>query len=288
MTTAVGRNDLCPCMSGKKYKHCCSSRENMIKEIGLPVFSEDYALQMLLQDSDKFINFYKNERPKISTKINWAFDERLNSRMKSIGLENPDTKEIEYVVIIKQVPIQFAHAFDTAHELQHLILNQEGFPSLCYINNTNNTSINWISGMKDLACRISNSITDPLVNARLVKYDFDLWDNYDRVAKAQMPYLQSIKNIFPNEPSQMEGRAFIASAFIQAVLDWEAASRVSPNANNNYIKNLRSMFPVTTKETEDILALIKTHGYASPDQASIIFYNIIQKFGLGRLFRLSN
>ncbi|MDF9407144.1 hypothetical protein L7E55_02025 [Pelotomaculum isophthalicicum JI] len=258
----------------------------MIKEMGLPVLSENYVLQILLQESDKFINFYKNERHKIRVKVNWAFDERLNSQIKSIGLENPDTKEIEYVVIIKQVPIQFDDAFDTAHELQHLILNQEGFPSLCYINNTNNANINLVNGMNDLACRISKSINDPLVNSRLVKYNFDLWDNYDRVSKAQMPFMQSIKNIFPNEPSKMEGKAFIASTFIQAVLDWEVACRVSPNINNNYIKNLSSMFPVTTKETEDILALIKAHGYDSPDKASIIFYNITQKYGLGHLFTL--
>ena len=26
-TTKVGRNDLCPCGSGRKYKHCCESKK---------------------------------------------------------------------------------------------------------------------------------------------------------------------------------------------------------------------------------------------------------------------
>jgi len=26
-TTKVGRNDLCPCASGRKYKHCCESKK---------------------------------------------------------------------------------------------------------------------------------------------------------------------------------------------------------------------------------------------------------------------
>ena len=27
MTTKVGRNDSCPCGSGKKFKHCCESKK---------------------------------------------------------------------------------------------------------------------------------------------------------------------------------------------------------------------------------------------------------------------
>ena len=47
--------------------------------------------------------------------------------------------------------------------------------------------------MNDLASRLSDTIIDPLVNARLAKYDFDLSVNYDQVARAQIPFMQSIK-----------------------------------------------------------------------------------------------
>lgn len=30
MSNAPGRNDPCPCGSGKKYKHCCMNREGLL------------------------------------------------------------------------------------------------------------------------------------------------------------------------------------------------------------------------------------------------------------------
>ena len=83
----------------------------------------------------------------------------------------------------------------------------------------------------------------------------------------------------------MEGRAYIAATFIQAVLDWEVACPVSPPPDNDYVNKLRTMFPGITSEAEDLLALIKTHGYDTPDKAGIMLYNMLQKYGLRHLFK---
>ena len=64
----IGRNDSCPCLSGKKFKNCCDKTGiwEDLGEQGLNYFDESYALSDLLQHDSIFAKFYYNERGKIN------------------------------------------------------------------------------------------------------------------------------------------------------------------------------------------------------------------------------
>ena len=46
----VGRNDLCPCGSGKKYKKCCMKKEKVV-EIGQLKLNRFFQLKMQLVEN---------------------------------------------------------------------------------------------------------------------------------------------------------------------------------------------------------------------------------------------
>ncbi len=69
----IGRNDACPCGSGKKYKHCCyRDEEKNAKLLRAAARAQDY------DDIEKILN----EQPRIF---------RLEVRLESLGLEHFDS-----------------------------------------------------------------------------------------------------------------------------------------------------------------------------------------------------
>jgi hypothetical protein len=78
--TKVGRNDPCPCGSGKKYKHCCLRKETAAKS---EVISADRAWSEV---ADKLLAFSREDR--FMQDLRAGFDLFWNSRH---GLEQADS-----------------------------------------------------------------------------------------------------------------------------------------------------------------------------------------------------
>ena len=55
MSRRIGRNDPCPCGSGKKYKNCCLKKENALKN-GRLIDVGEYILQMNQSDSFEILS----------------------------------------------------------------------------------------------------------------------------------------------------------------------------------------------------------------------------------------
>lgn len=71
MSKEIGRNDKCPCMSGKKYKNCCEKTgiwENFKKQ-NLLYKDEQYVLSDLIDNDYIFKNLYLRERIKINKPV---------------------------------------------------------------------------------------------------------------------------------------------------------------------------------------------------------------------------
>lgn len=272
MPNIVGQNNPCPCGSGKKFKDCCINRMDKISTIAnqfsAKVIAEEYALNYLLNNSLEFANFYHNERYKINRHIFWAVNPSWDANISSMSF--PDG-EREFIIILKQVPLQLADAFDAAHELRHLICNEQGFPfigltALGMQDNRNN----------QLAGIVANTINDPLANAGLIKYNFDLWGYYDQACSAQRVLIEQ-GSFFPDQLDPLYKLAYI-SFYVQKQLDWELACTVNPRKNNDFLDWLAISSPNSTKKAKSLLEWIKLIGYGSPQQAFIVFTELIKKF----------
>ena len=67
---AVGRNDLCPCGSGKKYKRCCLNKDQMVAikaNYVSPVTSQVRKKQMYTSPKVTFREEYSSNDEKIDT-----------------------------------------------------------------------------------------------------------------------------------------------------------------------------------------------------------------------------
>ncbi len=103
----VGRNDPCPCGSGKKYKHCCLRGETATKS---QVISRDRAWQMLM---DELLNFSREDRFRSDLII--AFDLFWN---RSYTLEDIDKLNPMQVMSFLD---WYAHDYHTATDGRRIV-----------------------------------------------------------------------------------------------------------------------------------------------------------------------
>jgi len=161
----VGRNDPCPCGSGKKYKACCMQKKQQTDIIPWPTFPEDFVISELLKSSPEFSAFYSAERRKITKPLNWVRDLSL-----PVGIDYRSTRLSNgtQVIRLRRVPAILENAMKIAHELQHLVLDYEGFV---------NTGA--MVQYETVSSSLNSMIHDPLVNSRLKVYGFDLRQDYE-------------------------------------------------------------------------------------------------------------
>lgn len=164
MKEEVGRNDPCPCGSGKKYKYCCLRKRRQFDVIPWPTFPEDIVIGELLRSSKEFLTFYQRERGKIAGTVIWAQDLSLP---KGIDYRSTRLPTGAQVIRLRRVPASLEDTMKIAHELQHLVLDTEGFP---------------LTGappeFETVSSTLNSMVHDPLVDQRLKAYGFDLWHDY--------------------------------------------------------------------------------------------------------------
>jgi hypothetical protein len=257
-------------MSGLKYKKCCLKREFILKHIPCQTYIEDYALRDLLANSPEFKSFYNSERPKIRRNIIWAHDPELNSNVRATYLPKPK----EHLLAFSTLPIPPDDGFDTAHELQHFICSEEGYPSVSISDILMQTSSN-------LAPALSCALNDPIANKRLVPFGFDLWAQYDQASTNEKKYFESTA-----EPQSPTEKLYSTAFYISKTLNWDVCCLSSPRGKNDFLEWYDAKFPNFSKEAKDSLALVKKTGYETPEQATAAFTELIAKFELAKSLKI--
>jgi hypothetical protein len=258
-------------MSGLKYKKCCFLRESILKHIPCQTYYESYALQDLLLNSSEFKSFYESERPKIRRNIIWAHDPELGSNIRATYLPKPK----EHLIAFSTLPITVDDAFDTAHELQHFICLEEGYPSVSNSDIMMQTSSN-------LAPALSSSLNDPIANKRLLPFGFDLWAKYDKASIREKSYFENTA-----EPQAPTEKLYYTAFYISKALNWDVCCLSSPRETNEFLEWYDTKYPNFSKEAKESLALVKEIGYETPEEVTAVFTQLIARFELDKSLKVT-
>src|SRR5262245_38197291 len=93
-----------------------------------PVVPEDWIIGPLYDQVDTFRAFYDAERHKIRSTLFWAHDWTLPDGIDFRATTREDCESTLKCVRLRHVPPQVTHALKIAHELEHFVLEEEGFP----------------------------------------------------------------------------------------------------------------------------------------------------------------
>jgi|GEM_PF-3590532 len=268
MKEEIGRNDLCPCKSGKKYKRCCMDNIKIIESIPYPTFDEAFLLKDIIDYSVEFKNFYNSERSKIKEKIYWCLDVNLRASARTGAIEIPGFG-YKRVIILKQIPLSYRDSFEIAHEIQHTICASEGYPStgLTEIGSRDPNNMQYAS-------ILVNTLADPIVNNDLAQHGFNLWEYYDFISEIQKKgMLNSL-----SKASDVKQKFYRICFYIQKYFDWELAESINPRGENEFLLWYANKFPQIVEESIDIIAWIKNTGYNTPIQCREIYNGLIKKY----------
>ena len=265
------RNEPCPCMSGLKYKKCCFKRELILKKIPCQTYHESYVLQNLLESSPQFKSFYEAERSKITRNIIWAYDPELDSNVRATYL--PKIKE--NLIAFNTLPLSSEDAFDTAHELQHFICNEEGYPSVKL------SELLAAQTNSNLAAALSSSLNDPIVNKRLLSFGFDLWAQYDKDSAKEKAFME--KTAEPQSPTE---KLYFTAYYVTKALLWDVCCLSSARNSNDFLEWYDSHFPNFSAEARETLAWIKEQGYETPEKAEAVYTKLITRFELDKSLKI--
>ena len=238
-------NDRCPCMSGKKYKHCCSRNKELLDFIkqntGGDYIDSSYVLNDVISHSSQMETYLKEILPKIDMNIMFSVNTRLNANMRSGGILDANIG----IIIVKKVPIHEKDYFDLAHEFGHLLLYKKGYPGFeCKDKN--------LSGLDSV---VGNTIMDPMINKMLYKYGFDFIEYLKKGFAIQIP-------IFRNYPEEDKldifNRHFLKCLIIEKELEWEI---IDESLLENKFKLLYQVkYPTLYQEAIDFIDYVKKMG----------------------------
>jgi hypothetical protein len=270
--SGIGRNMPCPCMSGKKYKVCCMEIQPLLDEFSINKIDENYLFKDILYDGT-FLKFLKNERVKVKGHIIWGSEEALTSKARCFTV-NGETENL-YVIKFRKTPIEIKDVFIPAHELQHVLCNEQGFPGI----QLNEKFIGNVA-YETLASVIANSIADPIVNKKILKnYDFDFTSYYMEQLNTQIPMIKQ----FPANELRNEGKIFLISLYVEKMLDWE---HVKTNEGNEFLFTFNNRYPFLINEANNTLDTIKEVGFDTPDKVTYIYNYLIDKYNLRNVFKI--
>lgn len=128
-TTKVGRNDNCPCGTGKKYKRCCGARHPVVVEAGAPVAqaSVDKALipqvpaptfgsavRLVFGANEKLqIGLSQAEHTAAQFAEKYCVPSSIPSEQTLMKLEAPSTKQLE--AVLARIQINYGRRLGTAY-----------------------------------------------------------------------------------------------------------------------------------------------------------------------------
>jgi len=164
----VGRNDPCPCNSGKKHKHCCLNKTNTIS-IPWQIHEENEVLSNLLSD-ETFNRYYSKYRLQISKNILWVNDPKLPEGIdyrKSVHTSGVN------IIRLRNIKPNVTESSKIAHEIHHVYLDCLGYPSI----KSNDTKY------ENIAASLSSMLLDLIIEETLYLDGFNIRNDYENEMK---------------------------------------------------------------------------------------------------------
>ncbi|AJA46705.1 SEC-C motif domain-containing protein [Clostridium pasteurianum DSM 525 = ATCC 6013] len=267
----IGRNDPCPCMSGKKYKSCCMDK-NYIEELekqNLKYYDENYILSKIKRESQCFNIFYENERQKIKRGLFWL-KKIINSGANMSYGTLPFVEGEPYCLAVKDVPILLKEDFQAAREIKRIISFEEGFKIVKF---KEEAAGNY---RKVPVKAINDMIYDPMIDSHLIKYGFDLNKYYKREDEdhKESIVIQPIESLRPHQV------VFITTLYVKKTLQYR---NIYPDISDEEIefnKWIKENFEGLVPFSKTILKFVEEVGCSTTEKVESIFHNMIKSLKL--------
>jgi len=261
MNDKIGRNDPCPCGSGKKYKRCCMTKGR--SEIGRShaPLSEEEILAPLLAANKSFQKFYESERPGIGVRIQWERDTSLPP-----GIDFHVTRSCtgDARIRLRRFPPQPTDAVTVAHELVHLVLDSRGFPA--------------IGGQRfeKISSAINSMVHDPHVFRILLEYGLDPYPAFrqdiDRAKRTLERESQS--------PTGRFGQLLWSVNCVSQVLESRVLGKSAEALANRFLSWFNARYPDLAPMNDKLLLLVEETGFDTPASMRELLAGIIREYGL--------
>ena len=229
-----------------------------------PEFAEEEAIGELLKSSAKFRLFYQESRERVGL-VRWVRDSDMPKGIRCRVTIGEFSGQKIRVVRLRQVPALVEDALRIAHELEHLVLSSEGFPSVG-------------SGLRqyeNLASSLCSMTHDPIVDSRLQSYGFDLHEDY----KVELENTLSQLKRQSRPPADHSKRMMWMFNYIGIILEWELLSTDRPM--RDFQKWFGRKFPEIMYKARELLRMIRRIGYDTPGKQSRLYSEIIRHCKLG-------
>ena len=265
-----GRNDKCPCMSGKKYKNCCinqTERDKWLKEnLNAQYIDSIYIMNDLVLNSKKLARYFQDKLPLIQKPIIWLCNPNLNANMRSINIEDM------YGIIIKKVPVASKDYFDIAHEIGHLVLGEQGYPFSRVIDGDQRKVY--------LGSILTNTIIDPIINKEVVKYGFSFDEYMNKALEIQIPILQGYPQEFMLHTFD---RHFVKCLLIEKILEWDLFKE---NRINPFEELCKQKYPNIYSETLSTISYIREIGIDTQEKVRNILNKILLDNSMNNIIQI--
>lgn len=230
-------------------------------------FPETLVIGDLLRTSTEFKLFYRSNRHRIEKPIHWVLDLTLPQGIKAMSSR---WEKGEQLIHVRRIPAVIEDAFSIAHELQHFILDEIGFV------------VTSATDEYELPSYSLNDIPlDPLVNSYLEIYGFDLRGECDKNLQEASRQLQTLPH---SPPNRLVGLQWVF-LYVELILECEVAYK-SGRSESEFESLFRRKYPELSKQAEELLKIVKTKGYDTPDKQKALLKEIIRRYGLGAFLSL--
>jgi hypothetical protein len=225
-------------------------------------YEKDFVIGGLLESSKEFKAFYDAERPKITQKIEWIEGKSLPEGSPA---KYGHFDEYEGVIKLRRIPAKVEDAMIIAHELQHAVVRSQGFPATRKAIGADNKYIG-------LSTAFNSMIHDSLVNKALQNYGFDLLEDFTKLKNKSLDEL-----IEAPSPTSDSDKTHYVFNYVNNILLWEI---IGAEKDNKFQKKFESLYPELANEGQELLALIKSVGYDTPEKMRILIREIITRYKL--------
>lgn len=289
----IGRNDVCPCGSGIKYKHCCLKSELMPSgSFTIPsgekinTYAEEDVLKYILSSSPEFKDYYEKYRVDLknihwikSTPIvesNLGFQKGQKAKMTCLGGKD----SLDKLIILEQIPPFLDDTYMIAHEIAHIIILEKGFPGVIPILSSDLSTDERVARIR-VAAAMTNVIHDILCDSFLLDIGFSLGNLYQNTVEGTIENWRSIK-----EPSDNSYDAYDL-AFKYALTNLQGTviedGKVFLEKYNTFFED---KFPRIAEEGRFILDMIGICGYDTPMELVFLYQELLNSMELNHIFRI--
>lgn len=264
--SSIGRNELCPCMSGGKYKKCCEVTGiwDAFKKQNYSYVDEKYFFHDLLENDERFKRLYRADRVWINKPLlcfKADFNMQSAASYGSIGNE-------AYTIMSNYQKIPVTDSIHMAHEIEHLVLHSLGHKGVTHKNRELNAQYRTHKYLNDM-------LYDPLLNKKLIQYGYDLQKYLNLSDKVQL----GMPNIGDNE-------LLVKTLYVKRTLDYRNLDVSIKEDEIEFLNWVKIAYPQVVSDSKKILEIVEKYEIEIPHQSELALNEVIHYLGFESLLTL--